>query len=185
MSLSSPAISGIEFDKSLLTLIHEWLSLYFDGGAHVVQGVSTTFPDARYGADAAHQRQSAIVFEDMPAAQPLKEAGDGFEIRLVPQTRLERPGRKHGTHLVNALMSLHFWVSAKKPGDGESIKLAREVADKLHALLADPACRLVLAEKGITHLQPSAPVSTSSTDYAKRLVTCTASVQWEFVVTAN
>jgi len=167
--------------QSLFTLLHEWLARYYDGASHTLYAgtaapVAVTFPDARYSV--AGQPQSSIVFETMPPAQPLADQAGGWEIRIVPQSRLEKNREVEGGKLVSVVMSLHFWVTAKKPQAADSLTLGRSVADALHALLGDPAARYDLAEKGITHLQPSAPVPALSVDGDKRLLTCTADCQY-------
>jgi hypothetical protein len=80
--------------------------------------------------------------------------------------------------LVTSFVLLNFWVSAKRPGTGQSDLLAQRIGDLLHAILANPDSRYALAEKGVTHLQPSPPVALPSADYAKRLVSCGAALQY-------
>jgi hypothetical protein len=74
---------------------------------------------------------------------------------------------------------LNFWVSAKKPGEGQSKYLAQLIAERLKALLTNRDIRYELAERGITHLQPQgSPQPMPSADYAKRLASCNAQLNY-------
>lgn len=45
MSLTSPAVTWTAVESSLKTLLHEWLTAYFNGGSHVIfQAVAEPFP---------------------------------------------------------------------------------------------------------------------------------------------
>src|SRR5437879_13290294 len=74
---------------------------------------------------------------------------------------------------------LNFWVSAKKPGEGQSEHLAQLIAERLKALLTNPDTRYELSERGICHVQPQGPPQPlPNPDYAKRLVGCNAQINY-------
>ena len=125
------------------------------------------------------------AFGQSPPAQPLHDFQRGVdaEIRLVMHSRAEL-ATPNATVLDSGKLAtdyvlLNFWVSAKKPGAGQSELLAQQIAERLKALLTNPDTRYELAERGIAHLQPTGPpMPIPSADYAKRLVSCNAQLQY-------
>ena len=121
------------------------------------------------------------AFGQNAPAQPLHqfEADTDAEIRMVMHSRSERAMQMDTTvyqgKLITDYVILNFWVSAKKPGEGQSEYLAQSIAEKLKALLTNPDTRYELAERGITHLQPQGPPAVvPQAEYSKRLVSCNA-----------
>lgn len=176
MSLNSPAITELTTESGTFRLVNEWLAKWFDGGMHAISPVQTSvipWPKANR------------AFGQGPAVQPLHnwENGTDAEIRLVMHPRVEQAMLNDTTlyqgKLVTDYVILNFWVSAKKPGSGQSELLAQIIAQQLKALLTNPDSRYELAERGICHLQVQGPPQPMpNTDYAKRLVSCNAQLMY-------
>lgn len=174
--MNSPAITELQTESGTFRILNEWLSLWFDGGAHTLGGVADYWPKVNR------------AFGQGAPAQPLHdfEKGTDAEIRLVMHGRAELASPNDNVlyqgKLTTDFVLLNFWVSAKKPGAGQSDHLAQGIAEKLKALLGNPDARYPLAPLGITHLSPQGPASVMpSADYAKRLVTCSAQLQYAIV----
>lgn len=167
-------LTELDADRAANLLLDKWLSGYFDGGTHDVgESKAVRFPKANraYG-------QSDPV-------QPLHDFGNpeaSAEIRCVVFPRHEiaehYDTKEHRGKLVTQFVTLNFWISAKKPGKGESAYLAGQIADLLKAILTNPETRYPLAEKGVTHLTPQPVVVLPSAEYHKRLVSCGAQFQY-------
>jgi len=154
-------------------VLNEWLRSWFDGGLHVVgNNPPMLFPKAN------------LAYGQGPAVQPLHTfVGDAdAEIRTVVLPRMEVQESNdtvlYSGKLVTSYVLFNFWVSAKEPGAGRSELIAQRIGQCLKAVLTNPASRYALAEKGITHLQAHAPQWLQNTDYAKRLVSCGATIQY-------
>ncbi len=173
MSLNSPAITELTTETGTFTLLNEWLAKWFDGKEHTLTGVSTLFPKVNR------------AFNQGAPLQPLHhfEEGVDAEIRVVMHSRAEsaQPNATalYRGKLATAYVILNFWVSAKKPGKGQSEYLAVVIGERLKALLNNPDSRYELAERGISHLTMQGPPQTvPSADYHKRLVSCNAQLTY-------
>lgn len=171
MSLVSPAITELTTEKAPLTVLAEWLALWFDGNAHAVgNNAPIIFPKA------------VLAFGQSKAQQTLHENGFDAEIRCVifPRSELvdDLDTVLYSGKLATSFVLFNFWVSAKKPGEGQSELLAETIGQLLKAVLSNPDTKYPLAEKGILNLQPKAPEWLRSVDYAKRLVAVPGQLQY-------
>ena len=171
--LSSPRITEINVGSATFTLLAEWLRGWFNGSLHAVgQNALIQFPATN------------IAFGQGAPVQPLYRPADGSdsEIRVVMLPRTEQQ-ESLDTALFSGKLAtdkvlFNFFVSSKHPGKGQSSSAAQRIADLLKAMLANPESRLPLALKGILELAPQAPQVISSTDFHKRLVACSAQLQY-------
>jgi hypothetical protein len=173
MSLQNASISELTTESGTFKLLNEWLGQWFDGQAHTLGASAMVFPKVNR------------AFGQGEAVQPMHQLSQGTdaEIRLVLHSRAESAASNdtvlYQGKLVTDYVILNFWVSAKKPGPGQSDYLAQSIAEKLKALLTNPDARYELAERGITHLQPQGPPQViASADYARRLVNCNAQLTY-------
>lgn len=170
MSLNASPITELTSESAVFALLNEWLAGYFDGGTHDVgSNAAVKFPRVNR------------AFNQSAPAQPMHEFKNtdlDAEIRVVILPRSESVDPLTLGKLATDYVLLNFWVSAKKPGQGQSEYLVEQIAQLLKALLTNPDTRYALAEKGITHLRP-APISPlPSADYHKRLVSASAQLQY-------
>lgn len=180
MSLNSPAITELSTESAPYALLNEWLALWFDGNAHAVgNNAPVPFPKANR------------AFGQSPPVQPQHNFAEGVdaEIRCVifPRSEIQEhlDSSQSAGKLATAFVLLHFWVSAKKPGKGQSEALSENIAQLLKAILTNPDSRYPLAEKGIRSLRPKTPEWLRSTDYAKRLVAVVAQFQYPILFGPN
>ena len=173
MSLTAAAITELTTESAPFQILNEWLRLWFDGGWHQVgRNVPVWFPKVN------------IAFGQSPAAQPMHnlEKGTDAEIRCVvfPRSELvnDADTSLYSGKLVTSMVLFNFWVSAKKPGNGQSEWLAEKIGQLLKAILSNPDTKYPLAEKGILSLQPKPPEPLRSGDYAKRLVAVVGQLQY-------
>lgn len=181
MSLNSPAVTELTTESGTFKLLNEWLAQWFDGHAHPV-GVNAPviFPKAN------------LAFNQGAPVQPLHQPGSDTdaEIRVVMHSRTENAAANdtilYQGKLVTDYVVFNIWISAKRPGIGQSELLAQTIAERLKAILSNPDCRYDLAVKGISHLQlQGPPTPVPSTDYAKRLVSCTAQLTYAVQYSAD
>ena len=170
MSLNGAEVTEFTVESAPLALLNEWLAKWFDGNKHTAGGVEMEFPKVNR------------AFNEGAPVQPLHqfEGGADAEIRVLQHPRGDNVmSEDAGRNLVTSLVMYHFWVRAKVPGEGKSEWLAQRVAELLRGLLGNPSARIELAEKGVAHLLPQgAPSAIPSTEYAMRLVSCSARVQY-------
>ena len=171
--LTSPPVSELAVMQTTCALLAEWLRAWFDGAQHAVgQNPPVLFPIAN------------IAFGQSDPVQPLARfpADVDTEIRVVTFTRHEEQASMDTTtsagKLISTFQFFNFWVSAKHPGPAQSALAAQTVGDLLKAILTNPDTRYPLAAKGITTLRPTPPQVIPSTDYHKRLVACSATLQY-------
>jgi len=174
MSLQTPAITELTVESGTYALFNEWLAKWFDGHAHAV-GVNApvVFPPANR------------AFGQGKPVQPLHDQslGTDAEIRLVMLARGEVASPNdtvlYQGKLLTDFVTFNFWVSAKRPGAGQSQLLAERLGELLKAILTNPDARYELAERGITHLSPQGPAQwLQDKDYSKRLVSCNGTLQY-------
>jgi len=168
MSLTRSPITELTTETAPLLLLDEWLAQYFDGGLHAV-GVT---------ADVRFPKCNRAYNQSPPAHQPFFDQGaDTFsEIRTLMLPRAESPLEVEGGKLVSSFVLFNFWISAKKPGKGQSAAEADFIANRLKAIITNPDTRYPLAERGVTHLTPHLPQILPDADYAKRLIACGATL---------
>jgi hypothetical protein len=182
MSLSSPALTELATESGVFKLLNEWLAQWFDGHAHPVGAVNAPviFPKANR------------AFNQGAPVQPLHRMGDDTdaEIRVVMHGRTENAASNdtilYQGKLVTDFVLFNFWVRAKRPGTGQSELLAQTIAERLKSILSNPDSRYDLAIKGISHLQVQGPpTSVPSSDYAQRLVSCNAQLNYAIQYSAE
>jgi hypothetical protein len=172
MSLTAEAISELTTESAAFNILNEWLGLWFDGATHTVgSNAAVTFP------------RVSIAFGQSAPAQPMHNgSGIDAEIRCVifPRSEMVDPMDSvlFSGKLATDYVLIHFWVSAKKPGHGQSELLAETIGQLLKAILTNPDAKYPLAEKGILNLQPKSPEWLRSVDYAKRLVAVVGQLQY-------
>lgn len=180
MSLTSAAITELTSESAPYAILNEWLRLWFDGNLHAVGNNSPVlFPKLNF------------AFGQGPATQPMHSFAEGTdaEIRCVifPRSELEEhlDTSQYSGKLATAFVLLHCWVSAKKPGSGQSEAMAQSIAQLLKAILSNPDARYPLMEKGFRALQPKTPEWLRSADYAKRLVPVIGQLQYPILFGEN
>jgi hypothetical protein len=172
--LASPAITELTTESAVRKLFNEWLAKWFDGQMHAINASTPALPFPKVNR----------AFGQGPAVQPLHQSDSDAdaEIRLLVHSRAELASVNdtalYQGKLVTDFVLLHFWVSAKKAGAGQSELLAQTIAERLKALLSNPDARYELAPKGIGRLQPQGIQAVQSTDYARRLVPCNAQLSY-------
>ena len=137
-------------------LLHEFLDTYFDGDAHTCANTSGTWPACALSFDLARPPQ--------PLAGPC--------ITTVLDLRSHTRYQGEPTDVAWDDLGLSFYVKAKvdaaTPGSGAS--LAREVAQRLAALLNDASATRPLAQNGLMHLSADAQQVVPETEWALRIV---------------
>lgn len=172
--LNSPAITELTVESGTYRLLNEWLAQWFDGAGHVVgTNGALVFPKVNRG------------FGVSAAAQPLHTFGEGLdaEIRVLMFSRGEHflyaNTALYQGKLMQDRVTLNFWCNAKKPGEGQSEKLAQTIGDRVKAIVTNPDARYDLALKGITTMQPQGPAMwVPSAEYARRMVAVNAELQY-------
>jgi hypothetical protein len=173
MSLNAAAITELTSESAPLLIFDEWLAGYFDGAAHAVgRHAGVLFPKVNR------------AYNQGEPVQPLHQMGGDTdaEIRLVLLPRMETT--EHNDNVIYAgklathYVLVNFWVSAKKPGRGQSEYLVTLIAERLKAILNNPDTRYALAERGVTHLNRVQVSVLPNADYHKRLVSCSATFQF-------
>lgn len=168
MSLTSPAVNAVEIEKSVMTLLDEWLRKWFDGNPHTL-GTNpdpVTFPTAT-----VRCQQSALP-------QPL--TGAGITAVWVTGTNV-RTFWEGGQQL--ALDHVAFFLLVRATTDLP----CRTASDALFALLRNPAGPKELAGKGIHKITPGTPQlisdgkgspGTHDPNYSTRLVSVKALLRY-------
>lgn len=167
-------LTELNLETAVPANLAEWLGGYFDGGAHDVGAHALVlFP------------QADITFGQGAPRSPLAgddDTGPGLEIRVV-RLNVTR-GLVNGQwpcdtvlytgKLAEDRVLFQFQVRAKRGGARQSALLAAQASQLLHAILNSPATRWAVAQPGITHLSARLPEEVPQTDFALRLVHCTA-----------
>ncbi len=170
-------LNELNLETAVPANLDEWLRGFFDGARHHVGGrPNVLFPRAD------------ISFGQGKPATPLAgndDSAPGVEIRCVTLNVV-----KHGASqcaydaptwsgkLAEDVVLFQFQVRAKQSGTGESQLRTAQVSQLLHAVLNNPLAREPIARAGITHLQARKPEILPQTDYALRLVYCTARLSY-------
>ena len=160
--LSSPALTGLGFEQSLMQNISEFLSGYFTGGTHtILNGQLVMF------------QQVFLNFQQGFMEQPI----EGASIRCV----LANSGTAIQTQYGNLwrtkqTVGLEFYVRAalKKPrADGWNRDfLCRNVSDCLYGLLLDRGASIPLQRQGFRRIRPQNPAVISDALYSTRRIRC-------------
>jgi hypothetical protein len=179
--LQANPITELDVESAGYAIFAEWLAKYFDGRPHDVGGHSQVpFPKA------------AIAFGQSPASQPQNPAGKAdsqSSITMVWGTPVSTT--RHWETLGGATVLMvykkvrwNFWVRAEMQASdtGNARKLCRQTAEKLSALLLNPATTRELAQKGIFHTRPAEPEPVSETGYILMLVSVRAQLRYPVLV---
>lgn len=176
MQLNSPVITELTPESAAYNLLLEWLGDYFDGTSDHCVGtnMNVSFPKVN------------LACGQSPVKQPLNDpaAGVDAEIRIVILPRREQSENLDTAffsgRLVTSNVMLQFTASAKHPGkDGSySEQSAQRIGELLHAILANPEARYPLTQNGFRNFQPLHPQWIPAANYAKRMVSCGAQLQY-------
>jgi hypothetical protein len=163
-SLTSAAITAATLEQATLSLLAEYLGVYFSGGNHTLNTVSTYFPLV------------ALAFQaDKLPTQPL----EGGAIQVV----WEKPGRlktflERGKRRGHLKAKLTFYVmcagqntAVAGVSTGGPRVLAKKITDLLFALLSSKAATLALARKGCHHVKPQQATLVTVEQYVERTMT--------------
>jgi hypothetical protein len=173
--LTNDAVNANALETSVMKLMQEFLSRYFDGGKHDLGATpQVQFPAAQ------------LLFQQSAATQPLAEAG-GLAITLVSS---EGHRRKYtawenvSSGLTSAAtrqeicyeaVAWNFWVRANGT-NGRA--LCKSGSDGLFGLLSNKAETHALGAKGICRLRVHAPRVIQETEYVLRLVSLGATLRY-------
>lgn len=171
-------LTELTLETAPKALWREFLGGYFDGGPHDVGAhPGVFFPRA------------TLAFGQGPVEQPLtaEDRGGGAlasaEIRVVCLPRRETVTANSNVLdglglLATDYVTFQFQIRAQRPRGPDAQLLADTVAQLLKALLTNPATRYALAAAGITHLEPLKPLAVTSGEWAVRLLSCPAQLQY-------
>jgi hypothetical protein len=161
--LASTALTGSRFEETLMNLIGEFLSGYFNESLHVVDSLSqpVLFPVAQ------------LVFQQNPPKQPIE--GTFIQVVLAdPGVGVEKG--VNGQYQMWQKIMLEFYIRSnikEAEPDGVNRDLAcRRVSDRLYALLCDRGASIPLQQKGFKYLRPHAPGIRDDTLYSTRCIRC-------------
>lgn len=176
MTLSKPAITEFDVEKSVEDLFAEWVAYYFSGtprSAPKADGTHAdkTFPTALFRCQQTNPPQPLNgVLINLVWSRPA-----GTELYFDRETAT---GLQHQRAFCSVLFSFYVVANVQESGAGNSVEFARRTADALHGLLNNADTILPLANKGITELSPRTPALVGGPDYAARLVLCHARLEW-------
>ena len=185
--LNSGPVNANALETSVMKLMQEFLSRYFDGGKHYLGAT----PQVQFPAAQLLFQQSAVT---QPLAEPnLGLATGGLAITLVSSEghrrkwtaweSLRTANNPNGPNLGVATrqeicyewVAWNFWVRA---GGTNSRALCKSGSDALFGLLCNKAETHALGQKGICRLKVHAPRVIQETEYALRLVSLDATLRY-------
>jgi len=179
--LTANAITELDVESATYAIFAEWLAKYFDGKTHDVGGnAAVQFPKA------------VISFGQSPATQPLNPAGAATphaSILMVwgapVNTRkfwqaANGPNLGLAQQMADRKVRWNFWVRCEQTASAgnNARKLSRQTAEKLSALLSNPATTQELGQKGIHHCRPGEPEPVADAGYILMLVACRATLRY-------
>jgi hypothetical protein len=157
MPLSSPAVSLSAVEATSLALWNEFLTGYFDGGTHAVNGAALAFPAASIAFQHnAPQKEGLVIHQTVLNPGKVREFS-GFGTSRTSRSRF----------------SWTFWIKCllKTPVEGHtSESLCQLGSDRLFAILQDISSSAPLAQKGITALRPSLARIVSANEWSVRQI---------------
>jgi len=179
--LTNNAVNANALETSMMKLMQEFLSRYFDGGKHDLGATpQVQFPAAQ------------LLFQQSAVTQPLAAAG-GLAITLVSSEghrrkwtaweSLRTANNPNGPNLGVATrqeicyeaVAWNFWVRANGT-NGRA--LCKSGSDGLFGLLSNKAETHALGAKGICRLRVHAPRVIQETEYVLRLVSLGATLRY-------
>lgn len=135
----------------------EWLSRYYDGAFHVVNGEVVTVPAAVLG--------TGVHALAQPLAEPHLSIAYRTEARGVPRSYTTHTGRLHAEERETL-----FLFRARGPTLEEAAWKTRRAADLLFLLLQDAGAMAPLARQGILDLVVEKPRVVPDADFVTREV---------------
>lgn len=158
MTLTSPAISATDFEKSVNDLWLEFLENWFDGQTHNVgRFQNVEFPECN------------IAFQQSPIVQG--ENKPDITITWLTNSTpkcvwdLRRDGSGEPDKVAEDRMSWIMWVRAS----GENRRLTcRNISDKLYLLMNNRSATKSLVEKGMYGVESTTPMLIGSRRYDDR-----------------
>ena len=179
--LTNDAVNANALETSVMKLMQEFLSQYFDGGKHDVGAT----PQVQFPAAELRFQQSAVT---QPLAAPnlgLAPGGLATEPRLgITLVSSEGHRRKYTAwenvggarqEICYEWVAWNFWVRANGPN---ARALCKSGSDGVFGLLSNKAETHALGAKGITRLKVHAPRVIQETDYVLRLVSLGATLRY-------
>ena len=183
--LTNDAVNANALETSVMKLMQEFLSRYFDGGKHDLGATpQVQFPAAQ------------LLFQQSAVNQPLGAAGQSGEGRAqsgglaITLVSSEGHRRKYtawenvSSGLTSAAtrqeicyeaVAWNFWVRANGTN---SRALCKSGSDGLFGLLSNKAETHALGQKGIVRLKVHAPRVIQETEYVLRLVSLGATLRY-------
>lgn len=153
IELQSAAVSVMNMGEGVKRLLHEFLSHYFDGTAHVVGGEAVTFPKVD------------IVFDQGGNEQPLPRP----EIRVVMQSEVSEHYRQEDGQQIFEGVTIVFAVRMSDVA-GKGKEQAGRTSDLLYGLMQHKGEVVALARKGIHNLMLSPGRPISDPDFHRHLL---------------
>lgn len=163
--LSSPAVRFASVETDMLALWQEFLSGFFDGNEHDVNGASIVFSNVEFS------------FQQGRITQP---TGKAISVGWT------RP-KEVKSHMVTGT-TRRFWmpveltfyvrVAGSNSGDGGPHVMVKKVDDLLYAILSSRDIIRFLAQKGIHQVRPQTPVMVANPDYPVRQIQVSSMVQY-------
>lgn len=166
--MNAAIITGLNQEEATEKLWYEFLTGFFDGGVHAVQGSGVAFPVAQVG------------FAVADLEQPINGLALVVATETVGQRRYQEDGVAGGDLVFDA-MRWTFYVKAKGSltGQGNSRSLCRDGSRLLRAVLLDNGAKLLLAQKGLQNVAATMSAVVGDKDYAVRMVRVTGTLSYE------
>ena len=123
-----------------------WLAWWFDGASHTVGFEVVTFPRAQ-------------VSVGIPAiVQPMSSVDAEITVRCESRGASARQWLGDGVHYTDERVAM-LAVRASQPDFRRAASMARQVADRLHLLLADRGACWALERSGVSDVQAEKPLA--------------------------
>jgi hypothetical protein len=147
--MTSAAVTFLTLGSAPEKLWHEFLTSYFDGAAHAVNGSSVTFPSVRVGFgvnDLSLALEGVGITVTSRTVKRRSFLDDGSEVALTG-ARQQKCYDK---------VEWAFWIRARvgQSAAGNEEFQVRQALDLLRGLLSDNGAVWGLAQKGILRLDP-------------------------------
>lgn len=165
--MNSAAITYLTLDEGPQRLWHEFLTGYFNGGSHTLDGQPVSFPAA------------ALSFDQAPLNAPL----DGVAIAVIAETTGHRVFLNETKQYAFDEVAWTFYIRAdpgpNQAGAGNAKHQCRRAAQLLRGLLQSRSLTSPLDEKGlrVKNVPQAAPVP--GTDFLTQMIRATGEVHYE------
>ncbi len=163
--LTTPAIRAQFIEDDFMSLWHEFLEGYFDGGYHEVNGVSVLFPQIEI-----------VIQQGRRPTQPLN--GNVIAGTWTVGQKPRGYGLTRDTKLFQLPFEISFWMrsSGSNTGDGGPQVAIRRLDSIVFGLLNNRKCTLALARKGIRDLRCNSPALVTTSPEPMRFVVVTGMI---------